>query len=284
MEWMYCSYLPKIVNAAVEINLFDVLHDNSMTLAELSGKLNSHEEITEALLDSLVAMELLAKENGDYILTQTAIDFMRNESPASQCGTIRAYSGSSGPFDSLVDVLRKGPERFDNELWNSRQMVLDMEQQNMGGMFQAVLSFVKESEEFSKSRKMCDLAGNTGYYSFAFMEENPDLQSHVYDLPGVCALAREIKKSDKNYHRISYHETDIELADQFGEGMDFAFCSHFLYEANARGKLGRILKNLNKSMNPGSLFLSSHIPSYEEGGKPLMTAIAELTPKSHKHK
>jgi hypothetical protein len=151
-----------------------------------------------------------------------------------------------------------------------------MEQQNKGGTLQAVLSFVKALPEFPTCQNMCDFAGSTGYYSYAFMRENSNLRSHVYDLPEVCALARELKEQDEQYSRITYHEFDISSDDSFGEGYDFFFASHFLYDFNYRNTLTDFFKNVNRSMTRGGVFVSNHIAPMEQNGTQLVLSIVEL--------
>jgi hypothetical protein len=273
---LYQSYIPKIINAGIEIHLFEELSRKDMSLSELSQQLHSKEHITEAVLDVFIAVNLVQKHKETYSLTQVAKDFLLHDSAANQIGAVAMYSGSAGPFDKLAEVILHGAPDFNNRMWSSREAVLGMEQQNKGGTLQAVLSFVKAIPEFKNSEKMCDFAGSIGYYSYAFMQENSTLRSHVYDLPEVCVLAREIKEQDEHYSRITYHEFDISSDDSFGEGYDFFFSSHFLYDFNYRNRLTDFFKRVNRSIKRGGLFVSNHIAPMEKNGKHLVLSIVEL--------
>lgn len=148
------------------------------------------------------------------------------------------------------------------------------------GAIQAVLSFIREMPEFKTCENMCDFAGSIGYYSFAFMQENPQLTSHVYDLPEVCALAREIKEKEAYYNRITFHDFDIASSESFGNGYDLFFSSHFLYKFSAEGTLAEFFKKVNQSMEPGGLFISNHITTEEQGKNNLTLSIVELMTRS----
>jgi hypothetical protein len=280
MRLLYQSYLPKIINCAIEIDIFETLSHDALRLSELSKKLKTVEAITEALLDVLIAVELVSGHEDTYTLTQTGKDFFLSGSAANLAGVVRDFSGSAGPFDNLKEALKKGTPGFNDRMWSERDVILKMEQQQNGGAIQAVLSFLREIPEFGMCEKMCDFAGSAGYFSFAFMQENPRLKAHVYDLPEVCALARKIKGKEEYYNRITYHDFDIASGESFGNGYDLFFSSHFLYELNTGGKLAEFLKKVTHSMEPGGLFISNHIPTEKQGKNDLTLSIMELMTRS----
>jgi len=280
MGILYQSYVPRILNAAIEISLFEVLDSKEMSLSELSKNLKTDSSVTEAFLDVLTSLDLITSQNDKYSLAQTAKDFMVKGSPANQIDAILRFSGSAGPFDHLTEVLLSGPGEFNSRMWSSKEAVLAMEQQQKGGAIQSVLSFAKEIPEFNTCEKMCDFAGNIGYFSFAFIETNEKLRSHVYDLPEVCAHAREIKKGETNYDRVTYHDFDVTSDETFGDDYDLFFSSHFLYEFNAKRTLTDFFKKVNRSMKKGGLFISNHIAPTDTGEKHLIVSIFELMTRS----
>ncbi len=276
MKLLYNSYLPKVLNCALDINLFEVLAQKDMSLAELSKKLNTVETITEALLDVLIAVDLIQKKEETYSLLQTANDFFLNASKANIVRVVKGFSGSAGPFDKLKEVLQEGPPVFNDRMWTGANAIASMEQQQYGGAIQNVLAFIKTIPEFTACKKMCDFAGSVGYFSFEFIRENPQIESHVYDLPEVCSLAREIKKDEEYYHRITYHDFDMASNDSFGSGYDVFFSSHFLYKLNAERTLAEFFKRVNQALNPRGLFVSHHITSHPDGKNDITISIVEL--------
>ena len=280
MRLLYQSYLPRIINCAIEIEIFETLSHNALPLSELSKKLNTIETVTEALLDVLIAVELVSGHKNTYSLTQTGKDFFLSGSVANLVNVIKGFSGSAGPFDNLTEALQKGVPDFNDRMWSKREVILKMEQQQNGGAIQAVLSFLREIPEFGMCKKMCDFAGSIGYFSFAFMQENPQLTFHVYDLPEVCALAGKIKEKEESYNRITFHDFDITSGESFGNGYDLFFCSNFLYELNAEGRLAEFFKKVNRSMEPGGLFISNHISTEKQGKNDLTLSIMELMTRS----
>lgn len=207
----------------------------------------------------LTAIDLIEKTNNVYSLTTLSKEYFLKQSEVNQLHSMKRFSGSKGPFDYLLTVLKGEMPEFDEKMWSSKEAVWGMEQGAKAGSLQNVVSFVKAIPEFSSFTNMCDFAGSTGYYSYALLQENPKLRSHVYDLPAVCQIAKEVKQNENEFNRITYHEFDVKKEDNFGEGYDLFFSSHFLYEFGTTGELVNFLKRVNQSMKPWSIFISNHV-------------------------
>ena len=141
MKLLYQSYLPKIINCAIEINIFETLSHNALRLSELSENLKTVETITEALLDVLIAVELVSRHKDTYILTQTGKVFFLRGSAANLVSAVKDFPGIAGPFDNLTEVLQKEAPDFNDKMWSKKEDILKMEQQQNCGAIQAVLSF-----------------------------------------------------------------------------------------------------------------------------------------------
>lgn len=256
---LYISYLPKVINVAIDIQLFEILSEKGLRLDEITEKLDTKKGVTEALLNVLETIELVTHENGVYSLTHLAEEYLTQKSGAAQLHEVKQFNGSPGPFDFLAQGLKGEVPPFDGKMWESKEAALAMEQGTKSGSVQRVVSFVKGLAEFSSCTKMCDFAGNIGYYSYALLQENQNLCSHVYDLPGVCQIAQELKKGEESFERVTYHDFDIAKGDSFGEGYDLFFSSHFLYEISVNGSFVEFLKKVNLSMKPGGIFISNHM-------------------------
>ncbi len=256
---LYVSYLPKVINTAIEENIFEVLADKGFSLDDIVERLGTQKKITEALLNVLSKIGLVSNENGSYRLTLLAEEYLVKTSEANQIHEAKQFSGSNGIFDYLPQALKGKMPEFDGKMWSTKEASVNMEQGMKAGGLQEAVSFVKSIHEFASCTKMCDLAGNVGYFSYAFLQENPKLEAHVYDLPVVCENAKELKQNEPNFNRVTYHGFDMKKDESFGEGYDFFFISHYLYEYGAKGELVDFLKKVNQSMKLGGIFVSNHI-------------------------
>ncbi len=273
---LYQSYTPKVLNAAIEIGVFEVLANSHLTLAAISDALQTDSHITEGILDVLITVDLIEKKNDVYRLTLVSKDYLLKDAPASQLGAIQRYSGSAGPFDRLVEIVKTGSYNFDFGIWSTKESISGLEQFNRGGIIQAVLTFVRSTPEFENCSNMCDFAGSSGYFSYAFLHANPNLRSHVYDLPKVCVLAKEMKREEEDFDRVTYHGIDINADESFGGDYDFFFSSQFLYEFNYKNTLGAFFRRVNASMKPGGLLVSNHVAPSENRREQLNVCLLEL--------
>lgn len=270
---LFTSYLPKIINAAIEIELFEALADLNLNYDDLAMALDTAPGVTKSLCDILIHIKLLKYEGERLTLTSISREFLIKESKVNQLGDVLEHVGSSGPFDNLVNVLKGEEVIFNSKMWTSKKSVLSMAQGARGGMIQSVTHFVTSQPEFKEVRKMCDLAGSTGHYARELIKHNPQLDAYVFDLPEVIEITREMNLQDP---RLQFHPCDLQKWQDFGNGYDLFFISHFLYEYGFNGELTRFLTKVNRSMVMGGLLISNHISSSVPEGDQLTMKMVEL--------
>ena len=273
---LYKSHLPNIINAAIDVGIFEALSDNAMSCKALSEKIKTNLAVTDALLEVLTVVNYLKKKDNKYGLTILASEYLTQASGFNQLHTLKSFAVTDGPFKNLQSALKGDIQKFDPTMWSSEEVIKGMEQGGKAGAIQNVLAFAKTIPEFKTATKMCDFAGSAGYCALAFLSENPKLKAKVYDLDTVCKIARKIKKGEPNFNRISYHPFDARTNDDFGNTYDFFFSSHYLYEFAATNQLSVFLKQVNKSMKMGGLFISNHMAEKHSESCPLTFAIIEL--------
>ena len=257
---LFKSYLPNIINAAIEVSVFETLMNESLNYIELSEKINTDQRITESLLEVLLSIHLVQKKDDKYTLTVQSKEYLTQRSDSNQLEAIKRFIVNEGPFCKLAHVLKGNVPDFNQNIWSTEESIKKIEQGSKTGAIQNVVAFVKEMPAFKNAVKMCDFAGNSGYYSFALLNENKELYASVYDLKEVCEIARMIKKDEPDFNRISYHAFDLTKEESWGNNYDFFFSSHYLYKyVETEESLTSILKQINKSMKLGGLFVSNHM-------------------------
>ena len=256
---LFAGYLPKILNAAIDAGVFEALARGPMKIDDLAETLETEPAATAALCRILADVSLLEKDKDRYTLPPMSREFLVAGSPVNQLLDIKKYQGASGPFDPLEDVLkgRHKPE-FNNEMWASKESLQAMAQGARAGVIQAVVNFVTGLPEFKNLHKMCDLAGNSGHFAQALTRCGNGLQAHVYDLPKVISIARQLQEGG-DQDLVSFHPFDMDKDDDFGRDYDLFFISHFLYKCGGEGALPDFFKRVNRAMIPGGVFVSNHI-------------------------
>lgn len=124
---------------------------------------------------------------------------------------------------------------------------------------------------------MIDYAGSIGYYTMPLLDKNPQLEAHVYDLPEVCEIAREVQQEEKHFDRVTFHGFDMRSNDPVGNGYDLFFVSNALYGQRTKEELIEFFTKANKSMQMGGVLVSNHRTSQRGHEDYLNLTIAELT-------
>ena len=145
------------------------------------------------LLDACVALGLLEKKDGRYRNSPEAALFLVPGSPADLSGAIRYNRDVFGAWGRLKDmaVTGKPVERPEAHLGEdeerTRTFVLAMHGRALG-IGRAVVPLL----DLSKSRKVLDVGGGPGTYSFLIAKAHPGIECTVVDLPGVVKTAAEL--------------------------------------------------------------------------------------------
>lgn len=257
------SYMSYIVNAAVEIGLFETLEGKSLTVKEIAEELKTKQSVTNALLIVLDAADLLEFNSGKYSLSKAAASSLLESADGNQID--RLNENAVSPNNSMQDLKaaltgqsgEKPPYHGTGSTWSQKEWLIASKKRVKEGP-QTAPDFIESLPEFSGFRKMIDFAGSIGYYSFPLLEKNKKLKAYVYDLPNVCEIGREVQKDEKNYDRLTFCGFNMRNNDPIGEGYDLFFVSNVLYGQRTKEELVEFFNKANKAMIKGGVLVSNH--------------------------
>lgn len=270
------SELPYIINIAIEESIFDELAIHDYTSESLAQKLTLDTYVLDALLEVLASKKLLFKKERTFSISPLAKDYLVKSSDAQQIDGIKRYHKTSGTFQGLKEALKGSLNKPNKDIWSSKVQIEYMEQHAKAGMLQTFLGFCEMIPHIRSSKKMCDIAGSSGYYSLALMNDIPGLHSHVYELENVCKIAEDIRRDHPLKDQLHFHPFTLEEIDKIGANFDLFLCSHILYKYDNIQKLTSFLRSVNKSMTKGGIFISNHTTHSEFNHLLPTSALIEL--------
>ena len=209
----------RALTCAVTLGLFDSLHEESASPAELAERLDLDPLGAESLATALLALRYLELDEGRLRNAPVTERLLVRSSPES----IATYIGEQGDLHwevltMLPAAVKEGrayamhEERRDPERWRAY----------MRGLFEisrpeheanAALVPVEEP------RELVDVAGGHGGFSMAMCRRHPSLHASVLDLPPAAAAGRDIVAEEGFADRVSFVEGDVfELG--LGAGLD----------------------------------------------------------------
>ncbi|MBU2547909.1 MAG: hypothetical protein KKB20_05840 [Proteobacteria bacterium] len=210
-----------VLLAALELGVFDVLAEKSLTASETAAELDLKTPPLERLLVALTVIGLLDREADRFSCSPETKRYLVRSSPS--------YFGDYYHFQVrqclMPDFIRLGQLiREDRAImsddWSSymadeekaRVFILGQHSASQGGGRLLASLF-----DFTGFKQMVDLAGGSGACSIAACRANPELRSVIVDYPNVLKVAREVIDKEGLSDRISTRAGDI-LNDDFPSG------------------------------------------------------------------
>jgi O-methyltransferase domain/Dimerisation domain len=203
----------KALLSAVELELFTVVGDGSMTGPDIGQRLGLHPRSLFDFLDALVSLGLLERDGdgqqGRYRNTTDTAMFLDKRRPTYAGGILEmANSRLYGFWANLTEALRTGAPQseikqggdFFGALYGDERRLEEflraMQGVQMGG-FLALLDKV----DLSDASTLCDVGGANGTLCGLAVQRHPQLSATLFELPPVLPIAQR-------------HLTDVGVADR----------------------------------------------------------------------
>ncbi|MBI2917781.1 MAG: hypothetical protein HYY01_07270 [Chloroflexi bacterium] len=240
--------------AIVHFDVFTRLAGGPRTWQQLMTETGASQRGARILLDALTAMELLEKDGDSYRNSPLAQRHLVRTSPDSQCNSWELYEFFNENFMHAAVAVRDGmvpPELRSRHPYKDEQ-IGRVRARAMYELGKALAQEFAEGYDLSFARRMVDLGGAPGAYSFAFCRANAQLEATVVDLPSPVEVTREMAQNHGLADRVHTVVGDIfaQPPIDLGSGYDLALISNVLHlegpEADAD-----LIKRARASLVPG---------------------------------
>ncbi len=193
----------KTLLSAVELELFTVLGDRTMTAAQVGDRVGLHPRALFDFLDALVALELLDREgsgeHGGYRNTPASAAFLDKNSPQYLGGMLEMANARLYRFwGNLTEALKTGEPQNELkegsgapfELLYSNEERLEQFLRAMQGVQMGNFHTLMEKVDLGKYRSFCDVGGANGTLAAIVANRYPEMSCTTFDLPQVAPVAR----------------------------------------------------------------------------------------------
>ncbi len=230
---------------AVELDLFTHVGSGE-TAPAVASKAGADARATEMLLNVLVSLGALEKQNGVFRNTPVTARFLSAGSPdnarAAMMHTVHMWDS----WNTLTEAVRAGttvgkPGIEASDRGWIRAFIAAMHRgvkPNAEVMVRAVGA--------AGVRRLLDIGGGSGGYSIAFARANPELHAEVFDLAEVVPLTKEYVADAGLSDRVTTRVGDLRK-DEFGQDYDLILLSaicHMLSEEENRDLFRRCRRAL----------------------------------------
>ena len=198
----------RLLLTAVELDIFTAVGTGA-SCADVAERLNANPRATEKLLNALVAVGALTKQDGAFRNTPDTARYLVAGSPEYARPALMHTVHMWNSWSSLTRIVRAG---------TAEGRPMD------GGDSQQTESFIaamhRNAETAAREvvqavgadgvRRMLDVGGGSGAYSIAFAKASPDIRAEVLDLPSVVPIAQQFINAPGLSERITTGTGDLD--------------------------------------------------------------------------
>ncbi|MDO3377019.1 acetylserotonin O-methyltransferase [Geoalkalibacter halelectricus] len=262
----------KIFLAANEIDLFTHLSEERDPV-QLALDLGVQARGLEILLDALVALGLVDKQQGGYRNAELAQTWL-TAGPGYRGHIFKHLNHCWQAWSDLEKILREGHLASPME----KEILGDSERWNhifingMDDVTRELAPQVVAQLDLQGVETLMDLGGGPGTYVAAFLERFPQLREvRLFDLPETLEVAREKLAARGLLEQVELIPGDF-IRNDLGHGLDAVWISQVLH-SQSEVACRLVLEKAWRALNPGGLVLIHEFFLDAERTAPLRAAM-----------
>ncbi|MFQ5956380.1 MAG: class I SAM-dependent methyltransferase [Candidatus Brocadiales bacterium] len=272
LSWAY--WKSQIIFAGVELGVFDILAQGAKPSIEAAQELRTDPRATEMLLNAMVSLGLLKKNNrGRYSNTPTVSQYLVKGTPLYQGARIHHMHNLWDRWARLQQAVRTGKSVVEDVRADPKRLEDFMASMHNSGIMKARLI----TKKFSLRRftNLLDLGGGPGAYSIEFVRTHPGLTATVFDLSDNIKIAKRFIKEAGLEGRVRTKVGDCLEVSLGREAYDVVFVSNLVHIYAPKTNIGT-LKKCYKALKPGGIVVIHDFILDRSGTGPLFPVLFSL--------
>ena len=257
MEDVRGFFKSRVILTAAELDLFTRLAKGQARADDLAKELRCDQRCLTRLLDCLVALHLLSKQDGIYQTSERGA-LLSAEHPETELPMVLHINGLWETWSGLTETLKTGENPRRKPVANRGK---DSLKDFIGAMHvvgRSLSNEIADSYDLSPFKKLLDIGGATGTYTIAFLEKNPQMTAVLFDLPDVIPWAEERLGSEGLVGRVELVAGDF-YHDELPRGCDLALLSAIIHQNSPQENLD-LYGKIHGALEPGGkLLIRDHV-------------------------
>ncbi len=217
----------RIILTAYQLGIFTFLGEKSHHSETISNTLSLNKNATERLLNALVALKLLEKNNQKFSNSEESYMFLSRKSPAYLSGLMHS-NNLWDTWSHLTDVIKTGNIARDLEMNERGEEWFEafINAMHDRGIKQAPAQISKI--DLNNVESILDVGGGSGCFCMAFLNRKPELKTAIFDLPNVIPISKKILENEGFSGKIGHYKGDY-TKDELPIGFDLVFLSAVIH-------------------------------------------------------
>ena len=243
---------PFALLAGIQLGVFTTLNQGAATAQEAADKLGVHAGKLEVLLYALVPTGLILVEDGRFFNSPEAEQFLVEGRPGYLGeGYVSTAEGRWRALLKTADSVRTGTAQAKLDYTNASEEQLNIHYKSFFAQTQSKGRNLAELFDFTKHRRLLDVAGGTGGLAAALTTACPELHATVIDLPEVTPTTQRYVDEAGAGDRVTVLAGNVVSGPIVGT-YDVAVVSNFL-PVLSREDARQVLVNLGRVIEPGGV-------------------------------
>lgn len=239
--------LPRVLLAALELDLFTTVGVRSWTIAELAKELKVSERGLAILCRNLAMAGLLQKKGDLYKNSRLGATALNADHPSYRGSYLDLIKNHWADWQRLLESVRSGLP-IDHDVPDSP----DYRRRFTWAMHHRTLEtapVIAAQVKLGRAKTLLDLGGGPGTYAMAFLAKNPQLRATVCDREAALDVAKEIAATHRAGRRLSYLPLDF-TQDPITGTYDVIWYSNVLH-IYSQADNQAIFRRALAALNPG---------------------------------
>lgn len=263
---------PCTLHAAVKLEIFTILSDDELSSSSITKQIGGNERGVEPLLNALVAMELLVKNNNLYTNTPASKTYLDKKSPQYIGYIIMHHHHLVDGWAQLDTAIKE--DKPVQKRSHGEEKERESFQMGMFNLATSIAPQIADQIDLSDRHHLLDLGGGPGTHAIHFCLANPELKATIFDLPTTHDFAMNTVKKFNLEDRIDFAAGDFNI-DEVKGSYDVAWLSQILH-SNGPEQCQKIIAKTVKAMEPGGLIMIHEFFLHEDKAGPLFPALFSL--------
>ncbi len=235
-----------VLGAAAELDVFSPLQEKQMTAKALVSEIGTDLRATTILLDALVAMEFLTKQDDIYSIPENVAKLLTEKSDQSVLPGIRHLANCHRRWVMLSSVTQTGKSA-------ERTPSIRGAEADQAAFIDAMHNFsspladeVVEKLQPLKFERLLDIGGASGTWTIALLNAVPQAKATIFDLPPVISMTERRISDAGMADRVTLMPGDF-YTDDLPEGADLAWLGAICHQ-NSREQNQTLFAKIHKAL------------------------------------
>lgn len=251
------------IAVAHDVSLFEKLSGKSLPLNEISQELKTEVRSAEVLLNALLVLGFVTKNNELYSLTAVADSYLNSNSEVSRISQLM-FSKNSWLRKKIRRMIQQGidpvvqGEASLSSMWQTDSLTDEASSQftqMMDTNISALAINVARSSIFDEFTSVVDVGGASGIFLAAMKQHHPKMSLTLFELALVCESAKKMLAQYIDIQQIDFFAGNF-FENKWPLDKDAFYLSNILHDW-PKAKALEIIKNVFKALpSDGSIFIN----------------------------